>query len=94
MDIGAIFTTLLPSIGAPSSSMKPDEVARDFEALFWQTLVSESHLFETGLASSTDGDGGPIGGLIDQILASQLAKGLDLGIGRAALGLPQMEAKK
>jgi Rod binding domain-containing protein len=94
MEMSAISTTLLPSIAAPSSGAKPDDVARDFEALFWQTLVNESHLFEAGIAGSAEEGGGPIGGLLDQIFASQLAKGLDLGIGRAALGLPKVEAMK
>lgn len=93
MDIGAITATLTPTSVTPSSSTKPDEVARDFEALLWQMLIKESRMFESGLSDTAENQGGAIGSLLDQVLASQLAKGMDFGIGRAALGLPAERAK-
>ena len=92
-NIAAISTMSMPAASTSTPGAKADDVAREFEALFWQMLISESHLFDTGLTGSTQGDGGQIGGMLDQILASQLAKGLDLGIGRAALGLSREDGK-
>jgi len=87
MDIAAIPVTLAPVVNKSLSDMKPTEVARQFDALLWQMLISETHLFQSGeAAGSVDGEGQAIGFLLDQILAVQFSQSLDLGIGRAALG--------
>jgi Rod binding domain-containing protein len=64
----------------------PADVAREFEALLWETLVRESRLFRNVEADGLASQDPMMGSMLDQVLASQLARSIDLGIGRAALG--------
>ena len=82
-----------PATAASSANSKPEQVAGEFDAILWQMLIKESHMFGTAVPGSVDG-GGAIGGLLDQVMASQLAKEMDFGIGRAALGLLATETKR
>lgn len=87
MDISAILSTMPHAIDSPSSGKRAEQVAHDFEAAFWQVLVGESRLFESGLLASTDEEDGSMYSVFSQMFASQLAESLDLGIGRLALGM-------
>ncbi len=70
----------------PSSAPHAAQPARDFEALFIETLLQHA-----GLAKSLETEGGSDGGMFGELmvheLAHQLAGQLHLGFG-AALGMP------
>jgi hypothetical protein len=86
MDMGAI-SAVVPGMdtGSPALSKHPGEIAREFDALLWQMVIGEVHLFGTDSGDETTGGLGPMSAIADQILAAQLAKGLELGLGRAVL---------
>jgi Rod binding domain-containing protein len=85
MDIGAISIMGASDAAGKLPASSPKEMASEFEALFWEMLVKESHLFQIDESESGDSAGMQIGSLVEQILASHLAKGLELGLGRAVL---------
>lgn len=81
MELSAI--PLLPPQSPLGAATTPEAAAREFEAMLWEVLVRETHLLRAKDAESADP--GMLGSMLDQVLASQLAGSVDLGIGRIAL---------
>jgi hypothetical protein len=81
MELSAI--PLLPPQSPVGAATTPEGAARAFEAMLWEMLVRETHLLRMDDAESANL--GMLGSMLDQVLASQLAGSVDLGIGRIAL---------